>query len=129
MNLSSLSAMTGLPATSQKAPRKPVAGKPAPPKGAKKRPGRGKPGASHLAQLTQAHGAGNFAQAKTHALNYAKAVHQHMNASAPMPMSEPDTDDVSVDAGPTPQPMQPASTAGASGGVSRLISLMRKRSA
>ncbi len=37
---------------------------------------RGKPGASHLAALQQAHGSGNFAQSKIHALNYANAVHQ-----------------------------------------------------
>lgn len=35
----------------------------------------GKPGASHLSQLQQAHGSGDFKAAKTHALNYAKAVH------------------------------------------------------
>ena len=94
----------------------------------KKRSGHGKPGAHHLSALTHAHGAGDFAKAKTHALNYAKAIHQHMNASAPDPMPSPDADDVSVDAGPTPTPSQPASTAGTAGGLGKLMALMKKRS-
>ena len=35
------------------------------------------PGAALLKQLVQAHTTGNFAQAKTHALNFANAMHQH----------------------------------------------------
>ncbi len=53
----------------------------------------GKPGASHLAALQAAHGAGNLAQAKTHALNYAKAVHQSMAGTAGS-ASGPDEPDV-----------------------------------
>jgi len=45
----------------------------------------GKPGAKHLDALRVAHGKGDFKAAKTHALNYAKAVHSQ-NA-------EPDADD------------------------------------
>lgn len=72
-----------------------------------------KPGASHLGMLQQAHAAGDFKAAKTHALNYAKAVH----AGATMPddsatdgMSEPDTDDMpsSVMTGVPPAPSKPA---------------------
>lgn len=37
----------------------------------------GKPGASHLAALQKAHGAGNYGEAGTHALNYANAAKAH----------------------------------------------------
>ncbi len=53
----------------------------------------GKPGAEHLSKLQQAHGAGDFASAKTHALNYAKAAHQHTpsdEAEMPGVTEEPD---------------------------------------
>lgn len=117
-NPMSLSAMTGLP---PHGPKKPKTGS----KGRRPK----KPGGNHLAQLTQAHGAGNFAQAKTHALNYAKSVHQHMLAASQpsdqdgdeMPMA---TDDPSVPPSPAPiAPPAPKSTAG----VSSLAALMRQR--
>lgn len=56
----------------------------------------GKPGASHLAKLQQAHSAGNLAEAKTHALNFAKAVHQAMQGT------EPDADDSMTATNPEP---------------------------
>lgn len=38
----------------------------------------GKPGAQHLSAQTAAHGKGDFAGAKSAALNYANAIHKHM---------------------------------------------------
>lgn len=71
------SQLTGLPVSSK--PKAPTH------RGGK---ARGKPGASHLAALQSAHGAGNFAQAKTHALNYAKAVHQATAVSPSAPVDD-----------------------------------------
>lgn len=98
----------------------------------KKRPGRGKPGASHLAQLTQAHGQGSYQQAKIHALNYANAVDKHLKSgggaiSDPSAMSQPDNDaddqGMAAPAAPTAQNAPPAGPSGAS----RLAMMMRGR--
>jgi hypothetical protein len=100
----------------------------------KKHSGRGKPGASHLAQLTQAHGQGQFQQAKVHALNYANAVTKHLTGT-PTPMADNAADDSETD-DMTPTPAAPPSTAapsapsGSSSGVSKLsqfAAMMRKR--
>lgn len=93
MNPYSLSAMTGIPTHG--------------PKKKARRPK--KPGGNHLAQLTQAHGAGDYAKAKTHALNYAKSVHTHL----------------SEEADEAPMTNTPAATPPA--GVSSLAALMRSR--
>jgi hypothetical protein len=39
-----------------------------------------KPGAQHLGALQKAHAAGDFKAAKTHALNFANALHAHMSS-------------------------------------------------
>jgi hypothetical protein len=49
----------------------------------------GKPGANHLIALQHAHGKGDFKSAKTHALNYAKAVHSEASESPEEETSEP----------------------------------------
>ncbi len=108
--MNSLSAMTGLPA------HKPHAKK-------KHGPRRGKkPGGHHLANLTQAHGAGDHRSARTHALNYANEITKHLNGLADDTSTSPVGDD--MDAGPsTPvTPPAPKATAGVS-----LAALMRSR--
>lgn len=42
----------------------------------------GKPGAEHISKLMAAHGAGDLKSAKSHALNYAKAIHGAMGQPA-----------------------------------------------
>lgn len=62
-----------------------LTGLPSGKRGKRKGPkGNGRPGSEHLAALQKAHGAGDFKTAKTHALNYAKAVHKN---------AEPDADE------------------------------------
>lgn len=111
-NPMSLSAMTGLHASPKK-----HAGKSRRPK---------KPGGNHLAQLTQSHGAGDHHAAKIHALNYAKAITQHLKGSA---ASSPMGDDTAVTGdAPATNTAPPAATspAGASA-PSSLAALMRSR--
>lgn len=70
----------------------------------------GKPGASHLAALQAAHGSGDLGQAKTHALNYAKAIHTAMKPTMPGPIDEADTMGAPDEQDPQPMTMaKPAS--------------------
>ena len=91
----SLTGYTGLPTGRKKTRRGP-------------RKASAKPGASLLHALTQAHQAGNYAQAKTHALNFANALHQHLSGAAPSgagPSLASDTLDPGASASPmTPTP-------------------------
>lgn len=77
-SLNSLSAMTGMASGQKKKVRR-------------GRKPSGKPGASHHAAMNQAYAAGDHAKAKSHALNFAKALHSHIadQGMSPAPAAIP----------------------------------------
>lgn len=68
-----------------------------------------KPGAMHLATLQQAHGKGDHHGAKIAALNYAKAMTQHLSGMASAPPDEPEPTNA-------PEETDPMTSGGSSGG-------------
>lgn len=97
------------------------------------RPKSSKPGAVHLSALQTAHGKGDHHSAKLAALNYAKAITQHMTAAAPRmdAPTEGDVVDASVSAGPSalPSPVTSASVPTVPDARARLakLAMMRRK--
>lgn len=108
----SLSAMTGLSASPTKNPSKNAKGR---------RPK--KPGGDHLGKATHAHGSGDFHGARTHALNYAKSITQHLAGNVGASPIGDDMESMGEPPVVNTAPPAPASPAG----VSSLAALMRSR--
>lgn len=72
------------------------------PKHARGKKGSGKPFAAHVGAIQKAHGAGDLAAVKTHALNLANAVHKHLQGQSlaglpEMPKDENETQGTAPD--------------------------------
>lgn len=112
-SFNSLSAMTGMPSGQKKKPTR------------RGRKPSGKPGASHHAAMNQAYAAGDHAKAKSHALNFAKALHTHMTGAVQPDAAIADPADQGMS--PAPAAMPAAKPPAPKPGMGQLAAMLRRK--